>query len=229
MKKAYTLMEVLMVVVIIGIIATLTMPVLLKGMPNKNKAYFRKSYSTFVQAISETANNQFLYRPINAYDPVFTKPNFPYTSSGEIDTSNSQYKNLQNVLGTTDALDEDNILCYALASILNLAEEANCKPPSTTSTTTTDDWNIHTVDGTKFYGLNGKFSNDPSKDDYTKTIYMKIKSDDNSKKELEKLYGTNRNANTNTTLFRLYLKANGQILVQNEPEKSYIQNAANVR
>lgn len=262
MKKAYTLMEVLVVVMIISIIAVLTMPVLLSSMPKRSKAYFRKAYSSLVQAVYEVSNNQFLYQPEFVYDPVLSKPNIPKNASGAIDTGSADYARLQTMFGLESAdrtINENSFFCYAIASVMNLADAPHCSgDPKSFANTTLGDYDLITADGTRFYGLKGGFK--PTVDSYTlptrdaagnltdsymhnrfsnsnptfvKDIYIKVKTkkDPSDDTTLSTLYGdvSSRTAKTKTSTYRVHIKSTGQIVVIGEPESSYIQEATNVK
>ena len=257
MKKAYTLMEVLVVVMIISIIAVLTMPVLLNSMPKRSKAYFRKAYSTLVQAVYEVSNNQFLYQPEFVYQPVLSKPNIP------IDTGSPDYERLRTMFGLPSgdtSINDNSFFCYAMASVMNLADAPRCSgDPIPFNSTTLGDYDLITADGTRFYGLKGGFKQTvdaytlPTKDKdtgkvtdsnpnarfanstptFVKDIYIKVKTkkDYPDDTKLSDRYGdvSSRTAKSKTSTYRVHIKATGQIVVIGEPESSYIQEATNVK
>ena len=59
--KAFTLAETLIVIAIIGILATITMTVLTGSMPDKKKAMFKKAYSVIERTVGEAVNDETLY------------------------------------------------------------------------------------------------------------------------------------------------------------------------
>lgn len=238
MKKAYTIIEVLTVIMILAIISSLTMPVLLSSMPNRNKAFFRKAYSAFTQAVQETANNQFIYTPDSPLIPVFTSPSIPLKSgsSSEFNTKNDNYKNIQKAWGLDTELTPSNYFCYAMASIMNLSSKEGTTEicSRTTAPQKLKDYDFETVDGVRFYGLVGKFSSNVAStgrfdNEYEKTIYMDINPKAMGKKDSDNLAKFFTNRDSNPTVFRLYVKANGQIVVKDDIEKTYIQDATSIK
>lgn len=240
MKKAYTIIEVLTVVMILAIISSLTMPVLLSSMPNRNKAFFRKAYSAFTQAVQETANNQFIYTPDSPLIPVFTSPAIPFetNSSSKFNTNLEIYDNIKAVWGIDEdtTLTPSNYFCYAMASIMNLSYVSSDKTICSRNDqpSTLNDYDFETIDGVRFYGLVGKFSGnvadvDNFDNEYEKTIYMDINPKAIGKKDSDKLEDFFTNRDSNPTVFRLYVKANGQIVVKDDIEKTYIQDATSIK
>lgn len=67
MKKGFTLAEVLIVLIVIGIIATLSVGVFNNGgfLPDRNKVLFKKAYSVVERIAGELVNDESIY----AYDP----------------------------------------------------------------------------------------------------------------------------------------------------------------
>ena len=63
-KNAFTLGETLIVITIIGILATITMTALTGSMPDKKKAMFKKGYSVVERTVGEMVNDETLY-PFN--------------------------------------------------------------------------------------------------------------------------------------------------------------------
>ena len=233
-------MEVLTVIMILAIISSLTMPVLLSSMPNRNKAFFRKAYSAFTQAVQETANNQFIYTPEHSLIPVFTAPAIPLIktkSTTTFDEDSPTYKNIKAVWGleADQDLTPNNYFCYAMASIMNLSSKAGTTEicSRTAAPQTLAHYDFETVDGVRFYGLVGEFSGDVADTDYyngyKKRIYMDINPKAIGKKDSDKLESFFTNRNSNPTVFRLYVKANGQIVVDDDIEKNYIQDATSIK
>lgn len=60
-KKAYTLMEILITLAIIGIIAMILVRLISAAMPNKDKAAFLRAYITTKTIVSEMINDRSIY------------------------------------------------------------------------------------------------------------------------------------------------------------------------
>ena len=60
-KNAFTLAETLIVMAIIGVLATITMVALTGSLPDKKKAMFKKGYSVIERTVGEVVNDETLY------------------------------------------------------------------------------------------------------------------------------------------------------------------------
>ena len=94
-NKAFTLAEVLIVISIIGVLATVMLSAISKMAPDKEKMRFKKAYSTIERTVGELVNDEDLY----PYDP--NKIGFKNTdtvtwpgSTSESFTGNSKFRNL---------------------------------------------------------------------------------------------------------------------------------------
>lgn len=61
MKKGFTLIEMLTTVALIGVLATILLPILQDSVPNKELLMFRKVFSTTERIVSELVNDDDLY------------------------------------------------------------------------------------------------------------------------------------------------------------------------
>ena len=75
-----------------------------------------------------------------------------------------------------------------------------------------------------YMSITGGFDNE-----YEKTIYMDINPKAMGKKDSDNLAKFFTNRDSNPTVFRLYVKANGQIVVKDDIEKTYIQDATSIK
>lgn len=60
-KYAFTLSEVLITLVLVGIIASILLPALIQNKPDKNKVLFKKAYTTVENIVTELVNDDRLY------------------------------------------------------------------------------------------------------------------------------------------------------------------------
>lgn len=68
-KKAFTLAEVMIALVMIGIMAALTIPIISSMGPNKKRVMFKKGYATLEQTVRELINSD-VYYPVNMVSPT---------------------------------------------------------------------------------------------------------------------------------------------------------------
>lgn len=125
-KRAFTLAETLVTLVMIGIIASLTTPMLMNVLPNQNKVKFKKAYSTLENVISNMSNDEV---------------NYPSTIMGtNITSSASVPMGFQNTTAVTSPV-TCNKFIYLFLQQVNTIGATNCNPPAQTTTnigTTTD-------------------------------------------------------------------------------------------
>lgn len=126
-KKGFSLMEALLTMVIIGFVAAIVTPMLVKSSPDKNKVMFRKAYNVMLQGVSNLINDD---------------TNYPAT---QVDITTG-YQNGFNY--TTATSNTSNKFCYFLTDSLNTIGSVTC--PSTSAATnayfTTSDGIVWTID-----------------------------------------------------------------------------------
>lgn len=126
MKKAFTLAETLIVLAIIGVLATLLLSSLHGATPDKKKAMFKKAYSVAERAIGELVNDETLY----PYDD--TRIGFLNTDSAVEPTSGRSYNGI-------------NKFCNLLISKLNTLGTTSINNGTCTFTTSDGvDWTVTT-------------------------------------------------------------------------------------
>lgn len=132
-KRAFTLAETMVVLVMIGIIAALTTPTLMKLIPNQNKIKFKKAYSNLENIISNMSNDEVDY---------------PSTIMGtNLTNLASVPMGFQNTTAVTSP-SSCNKFTYLFLQQANTIGPTKCDPPAKTTTkigTTTDgiDWYIY--------------------------------------------------------------------------------------
>lgn len=132
LKRAFTLAETLTTLVVIGIIASLTVPTVMKTLPNQNKIKFKKAYSTIENIISNMSNDA---------------TNYPSTLTGTDSTLQTVPLGFNNTNVTTNT-SGCNKFTYFFLEQINTIGTTNCNPSALTVTkigTTTDgiDWYIY--------------------------------------------------------------------------------------
>jgi len=109
-NKAFTLSEVLIVLVIIGILTAILMPVAFQSAPDKNIMKFQKAYSSFTSSIKELVNS----------DDYFLNGDLGMKKDGTLDQSGRYFcESLAEVMNIKSKIcvpDENIIMCGADAT-----------------------------------------------------------------------------------------------------------------
>lgn len=143
-SKGFTLSEILIAMLVLGIIVAASVPVILNLTPNKNVIMIKKAYYATESIVHSLINDPNYY-------PDMT-PNC-LKSDGSLETSgtNDCYYGFDyapssiNVPGVTNSVSTSNKLQCLFASKLNIKEDLNTVCAGTTTTVTTMDgmsWNI---------------------------------------------------------------------------------------
>lgn len=98
MKKALTLMETLIVMVIIAIIAAITLPMFMANRPEKERTMYKKSIYTLQEALS-SAWDDFVYSPSDANNGIVATGD-NYWADVNAQTFCTSVAGAMNVLGT---------------------------------------------------------------------------------------------------------------------------------
>lgn len=113
---AFTLVETLLAIVIIGVTATILVPILQNAMPNNNRTMFKKAYSTLQRSIDSMIGDE---------------ENYPPSATG-IDTSISPNRVVSRGFNYTAATTNGSVnkFCFLLTQQLNTVGTTFC--PATT-------------------------------------------------------------------------------------------------
>lgn len=113
--KGFTLAEVLVTLGILGVIAALVIPTLMKSVPNNNWVMFRKSYSILESAVHNVVNDD---------------SNYPYTQTAI--TTDGTNTSVMRGLNYTTATGNGSVnkFCFYLTDQLNTVGSVYC-PPAT--------------------------------------------------------------------------------------------------
>lgn len=214
MKRAFTLMELLVVLAILGVIASLVMSSVLNIIPNENRVKFRKGFATISNVISEVTNNTRYYPDSDPSIPILTDPN---TADADV------IAQLQRATGNAIASDEQ-FFCATIAASLNLIPLGGANIAC--DLTAENAVSLRTPDGITFYNLAGPFNQD---NNTRKFIYMAV-----SSKEAHPVGGAvagdfaGRDVN-NPAVFRFKLEKTGRIIVDDVIEQEYLTEVSNVK
>jgi len=144
-QKAFTLGEVLIVIGLIGIIATLLLPVLSQMQPDRRKLMFRKAYTTIDRIVTELVNDDVFYP--DALGKV------------GLDNTTTDLNITGNVL---NGMTEANKFCRLFAFKANILDEAAVHCPATLTDRQASGAgstpSFATTEGIEFYIPNSDFS-----------------------------------------------------------------------
>lgn len=117
--NAFTLSEVMIAMVMVGILVALVTPTITNLTPDSNKIMIKKAYSTLENAISEMAADE---------------TNYPSDQTGTDSDSATVMRVFNYTTATTNGT--TNKFCYFLADKLNILGSATCPLASASATTT---------------------------------------------------------------------------------------------
>lgn len=138
-KKGFTLTEVMVTLVLVGILAGILVPQIMNMRPSPNKVMFKKAYYELQVAVNQLINNLAAYPVVPATD-----------ENGE--TVEQGFNNETIDSAKMDMPTGVNKFCYLLVQQLNVVDSPACSNISGRNTFTTTDgiyWTIYTP-GTAF-------------------------------------------------------------------------------
>lgn len=215
MKKAFTLAEVLVVIVILGIIAVLMTKAVRSGMPDQDRLMFKKTYTDIVRATSMLANDKLFYQQDEYTKPILTVP---------VDDAHIKIladEDHYNIATGASPLNQDNLFCFGMAMYMGDKYSGNecLKPDCQTKTADKENlkYNFTTANGTRVYGLCGDFS-------ASHTIYLQVNSFSSGEADnIESAYKEDRKAGTpgswKTKWYRLKINPNARVSIDPKNEE----------
>lgn len=153
-KSAFTMSEVLLTLIILGIIAVFMLKSISRINPDKDRVVFIRSFHAIEKAAGEAANDSSFYDTDSAEGSDFTSTPLPnarvYIDDGATGgttycPSQSPYSNCNKTLTVKNAP------CYFIAERLNIVGSVNCS-----STASIDTKNFQMGNGACIYGLSGR-------------------------------------------------------------------------
>ena len=161
-KKAFTLAETLLTIMIIGILVALMLRAINRVNPDKDKVLFIKAYHATEAAIGNIINDQTKYDPtyltddeIDAAEAEGTELNLdfrfkPYPdATADITNANGEQQEIKNI-------SQSQAVCYFLADQLNTVGAVKC---TSNGTEGIDGANFRLSNGVCFYNWSGVKSN----------------------------------------------------------------------
>jgi len=204
-KNAFTLAEVMVTLAVVGILASVMLPVISKARPNKQKSMFKKAYYVTERIVYELVNDEDLY---------------PSSGNAIGFQNTSEVSYLGKSYGSNTNVDlQKKKFCQLFARKVNtLSDEDNCSGTSSyfndISTFTTTDGIVWYVPYTNFSGNNAQ------------TIHVDVngpaspncKFDENRPKQCP-----------NPDTFEIKVEADGKIYVNGPKEKEYLSSNNSLR
>lgn len=131
-KKGFTLSEVIVTLGILGVLAAILGPMLMKITPDNNRVMFKKAHSVLQQAVQEVINNA---------------ANYPIDELGTTTDTSASVSRGFNFTDTTGTVvpASTNKFCFLLADAMNTIGTVTCPATSGTATFSTSDgisWTI---------------------------------------------------------------------------------------
>lgn len=139
-KKAFTLAETLITLIIVGVIAATVTPIIMSAIPNTNKVKFKKAYSVTETAITNMINNDIIY-PASAI----------LTAGDGLDYEQG-FNNTAAIPNGNGAVTPNiNKFCYYMADQMNIIGQSNCPTADAITTVPYTKPNFTTTDGVDWY------------------------------------------------------------------------------
>ncbi len=203
-KSAFSLGEVLVTLAIVGIIASLIIPIIKQTQPDRQKVLFRKAYSNIERVVTELINDDYLY-------PEATK------------ADGTPYEGLDNVTNEVELNDETapytggNKFCNLITLKLNTisSDDNNC-PGTPGGNGTFGTPSFTTNEGIAYFIPSTTFATDAT-----------ITIDTNGDKAPNCRF--NATSCKSPDMFEIIVSPDGGIHVNGDIEKSYLKSTSIVR
>lgn len=103
-KKAFTMAEVMVVMAVLGILAAVMIPTIIKIRPNQNKIMFKKAYYVTERVVNELVNDDALYADTDTLRPGFLNEDAPtdFPTISSVTKFCKLFANKLNTMGTPD-------------------------------------------------------------------------------------------------------------------------------
>ena len=194
LKKGYTLAEVLVVLALLGILATILLPAVSQIRPNKNKSMFKKAYYVAERIVYELVNDDDLY-------PLVEGKTVGFDNTVKVPYNGSTFE------GTTK-------FCQLFAKKINTVSNASSCIATNAAPTGSGTYKTPTfvsTDGVAWYVPISNFS-------ATQTIYV----DTNNEQKPNCEY--NSSSCKDPDIFRIKVQADGKMYVDGTKEVEYLQS-----
>ena len=201
--KAFTLGEMLIVIGIVGVIATLLLPTLSQMQPDRRKVMFKKAYATVDRLVTELVNDDTFYpEALGTEGFDNTTVNLGVTAAA-LDGMTSENKFCRLFAYKVNTVDTNAIRCPG--SLVNNKGSNEGSVPSFT-----------TNDGIEFYIPNSDFSE-----------AMRLDFDVNGKEAPNCLFHATKCSSPDR--FSVFIAADGGIRVEGDLEKDFLKSTSVIK
>ncbi len=202
--KAFTLAEVMVTLAVLGILASLMLPIIGQVRPNKNKALFKKAYFVAERMVYEMVNDEDLYPAANTF--------VGFDNVSEVIYLGQDYGS------KTNAAKKRSKFCEIFARKVNTTSDApHCDGNHTTFSQSPA---FETTDGVQWYMPNSNFSSSP----------QIIRVDVNGAKAPNcRQTSSNIAKCPNPDRFEIKVESDGKMYVDGLKEREYLQSNDSLR
>lgn len=210
-NRAFTLAEVMVTLVILGVLAAILMPIVKDMYPDKNKVMFRKAYYVVERMVYEMVNDEDLYPSTEGKSGLDNTVSVTYLGAtfGGNTTETAKPKFCKLFAAKVNVLDLDAINCDGEHS-LPFQEGKDYVEPS-----------FSTTDGVSYYMPYA--SEFPEDDSSLPNLYIDV----NGKQAPNCEYDSD--SCINPDIFGLYVLVDGRILIKDDIAKEYLKGNASVK
>lgn len=213
-KKAFTLGEVLITLVLFGALAAMLLPAISHVRPNKSKVMFKKAYYTAERMVYELVNDEDLYPSEGETTGLANTSQVPYlgVNYGDATNENKQKSKFCNLFGkkvntanNTINCDQDHSAPPCTPNQYNGVDNATCGSFTTT-------------DGIIWFVPYSNFADKADGTPATETIYVDI----NGKADPNCLSGAN--GCSKPDIFSIKVQSDGKMYVDGAKEQEYLKS-----
>lgn len=218
-KKAFTLAEVLSTLLILGVLAAILIPTIVKIKPNSSKSMFKKAYYIAERVLSEIVNDETYYPEEDTTIPNLVNEDAVKTSLGEEVSGNEKF-------------------CLLFADKVNTTDSVDCTTTTIASgTTDLNSGNFTTADGITWHlpvtpvgsettvFTNPNATPAPALNSYLRSIIVDINgTSEKTTASPNCLYDATTCPNPDQFEIKVYY--NGKILIDGIKEKEYLKTTS---
>jgi len=227
MKKAFTIMEVLVTIAIVGVIGATIMGNIISTKPDPKIMAFRMAYYGLQQAVTEAVNNKYFYDQADMVNRLYN-PATP-SATGNAMLSSLGASQMTGLGATITGNNRATLLCRAVASYMNISGDVTCNVNNAnrgnTDANVLDHANFTLLNGAVIYGLDlgGSFIS-PTLDDGTeRNCPIPVIIDVNGADGPNTLYAAGADIN-NVDRYRVKISPSGKVYIGYDADEENIRD-----